>query len=172
MTRTKVPINRHKDMYDYYQEGHSLQEVGEMWGVSRERVRQIFEKHNLPRRGRGGKENPISERGRKNMQQGQRLRRRREEAKKISGKPKKYPWVLNMGILHYTMNTLEQLQEQVLEQKWWKEKISMEDKLKYIDKLARARNEFWGVVYRTYPELSDKSLISVGGSREIVINEE
>jgi DNA-directed RNA polymerase sigma subunit (sigma70/sigma32) len=43
-----------REMYAYYQTGADLQQVGAKYGFSRERVRQLFNRLDLPRR-RGGR---------------------------------------------------------------------------------------------------------------------
>lgn len=50
MGRQKQMSQRTHDMYAYYCEGHSLLEVAERWGVSKQRVHQIFERYGLKMR--------------------------------------------------------------------------------------------------------------------------
>jgi len=60
MMDTAVKETRVKEMYDFYQSGRSLAEVGAAFDVSRQRVHILFKRAGLPRRDRGT--NMISER--------------------------------------------------------------------------------------------------------------
>jgi DNA-directed RNA polymerase sigma subunit (sigma70/sigma32) len=43
---------RVREMHSLYQQGATLEEVGELYGITRERVRQLFKEADLPTRSR------------------------------------------------------------------------------------------------------------------------
>jgi DNA-directed RNA polymerase sigma subunit (sigma70/sigma32) len=44
--------SRAREMYSLYQRGSTLEEVGKLYGLTRERVRQLFKEADLPTRSR------------------------------------------------------------------------------------------------------------------------
>lgn len=53
LSRPRIDPQRTSKMYDLYANGATLQEVGDRFGLSRQRVQQIFIEANLPTRSIG-----------------------------------------------------------------------------------------------------------------------
>lgn len=49
-SRRNAVVKRAHQMHQYYRDGHTLEEVGEKWGITRQRVQQIFTNHGLSSR--------------------------------------------------------------------------------------------------------------------------
>ena len=69
-----------------------------------------------------------------------------------------------MKVLPHTQETRTQYEiliqrsdmlPKIIDQKWWNHRVSMNEKIMYLEMVAKARSNFWLTVKKTYPEVEN-----------------